>query len=72
MSHCESFILYKNTALPKLRICYLSVCYLDLSSSQEASKSSVLKFTVIYGSNIKQDILTRLRSSCCRIRPGLS
>lgn len=35
-------------------------------------KSSVLKFTVIYGTNIKQDILTRLRPSYRSILPGLS
>ena len=40
---------------------FIRVCYLDLLSTPEALfKSSVLKFTVIYDTNIKQVILTRL------------
>lgn len=47
-----------------LRIWYVSVCYLDLLFTL---KSSVLKFTVIYDTNISLDILTLRWLSChCR------
>lgn len=67
---------FKQSVCGVQSICTQDVTYqfviLICRSLLKPLKSSVLKFTVIYDTNIRQDILTRLRLSCRHILPGPS